>query len=122
MIKAVQNELTNKGYSQNGRPDILVNIIVATGEVNKSSAGYIGGGYVFDYTAGQYVWTSSAWSPNASVELKKETTIMVDFIDPTTKNLIWHGQSNGFKIDNYNHREESINNTIRQILDQYPPR
>lgn len=121
LIKAVENELAKKGLSATGRPDILVNILVVTGEVNKTSAGYVGGGYVFDYTAGQYVWTSSTWSPNANIELKKETTIMIDLIDPVTKNLIWHGQSNGFKIDNYNNREESINKNISRILDQYPP-
>jgi hypothetical protein len=121
MIKAVEERLTTRGLTKSEQPDILVNIVVTTGQVYESAGGYVGGGYVFDYTKNEYVWTSSTYSPTANSAPTTETVLMIDFIDPATKNLIWHGQSKGFKIDNYYNREENINFNIKLILDQYPP-
>jgi hypothetical protein len=71
--------------------------------------------------ASEYRWTSTQWSPNASVKQVTESTIIIDFINPVTKDLIWHGQFNGFRFDDFRKREERMHVAIRQILEDFPP-
>lgn len=121
IIAAVENGLKIKGFVKANHPDVLINIVVVDKELTKSSSGWVGGGYVYDYTASEYRWTSSQWSPNASVKQTTESTIMIDFINPVTKDLMWHGQFKGFRLDNFEKREERMYGAIKQILDQFPP-
>lgn len=109
------------GFSRSGRPDVLVSIHVLEREVTKTDAAWVGGGYVYDYTASEYRWTTSQWDRNATVKQVTEGIIIIDFVNPNTNKLIWHGRFSGFKVDDFKLREERIQAAVNKILAQYPP-
>jgi len=122
MIHALEDRMERLGFSRSNRPDILVNILVLEKEGTKTSAGWSGGGYIYDYSTLDFCWTTSQWNPNAVVKQVTESTIAIDFINPGTKSLIWHGRFNGFRFDDFKNREERIRAAVDKILAQYPQR
>lgn len=121
LIGAVKNAMENIGFSRSDRPDVLVSIHVLEKDVTKTEAGWVGGGYVYDYAASEYRWTTSEWDRNATVKHVTESTIVIDFVNPNTNKLIWHGRFSGFKFDDFKLREERIQAAVNKILAQYPP-
>ena len=121
MIAAVESELKAKGLKRNANPDLFVNVLKLSKEETRPSAGYIGGGYVYDYQTSGFQWRDSQWSLNAGIEKKKENTIVIDLINPLTKDQVWHGELQNIKLENNGNREEMISKAIKKILAQYPP-
>ncbi|MNL81749.1 hypothetical protein D3C87_2089480 [compost metagenome] len=50
-----------------------------------------------------------------------ENTIVIDLINPLTKDQVWHGELQNIKLENNGNREEMISKAIKKILAQYPP-
>lgn len=121
LIGAVTNAMKNIGFSRSGRPDILVGIHVLEKDATKTGAGWVGGGYVYDYTALEFRWTTPQWNRDATVKHVTESTIVIDFVNPNTNTLIWHGRFNGFDSDDFKLREKRIQAAVNKILAQYPP-
>ena len=122
IIHAVENRMERLGFFRSNTPDVLVNILVLEKEGTKTSAGWSGGGYIYDYSTLDFRWTTSQWNPKAVVEQVSESTIAIDFINPSTKRLIWHGRFNGFRFDDFKYREDRIRAAVDKILAQYPRR
>ncbi|RZK42063.1 MAG: DUF4136 domain-containing protein [Pedobacter sp.] len=56
-----------------------------------------------------------------SVNQYVEGTIIIDFLDPGKKILVWHGRGAGFNLDSFNKREQRLREGVSEILAQYPP-
>lgn len=108
--RAIEDELTAKGYSRGPRPDFL--IIFHTGareKVDVSTWGYYG----------RRPWAHR----HVSVHQYKEGTILIDIIEPGSKELIWRGRGDRpmtgtrdpEKID------QNIRETVAEILAEFPP-
>jgi hypothetical protein len=121
LINAVKNEIENIGFSQSDNPDVLIAIRVLEKNATKTDAGYVGGGYVYDYTTLEYRWTTSQWNNNAATRNVTESIIVIDFVNPKTSKLIWHGRFAGFNFDDFKLREKRIQAAVKQIVAQYPP-
>ncbi|QNK61038.1 DUF4136 domain-containing protein [Pedobacter sp. PAMC26386] len=119
LVNTVEEEMSKKGFTKVHYPNFLVNVAVITKEQFKSEWGYHGGGYQFDYTQGAYVWRSSEFGPGDSNTQYAEGTFIIDFLNPETKALLWHGQGRGFKMDDFNGREKRISELVKQLLAQY---
>jgi len=117
-FNSVEEELKNKGFVKAKHPDVLVNILVVKNQ-SHVKGGPLAGGYVFDYNSSDFRWTNGVWSPYGNVN--EGGTIIIDLIDPVTKKLVWHGQYDGFKFDDFKKREQRLRSAIHSILDQYPP-
>jgi opacity protein-like surface antigen len=120
MLSAIEAEMNAKGFTKADKPDLLVNLVVVARErvdVYNYGPGYYGwGGWGWG-------WRSPFWGPSMnSVDQYMEGTIIIDFLDPKQKILIWHGRGSGFNLDNMSKREERVQSGVKEILAQYPPK
>jgi len=108
--KSVVEGLAEKGYARtDDGPDFLVAYYLnykRKTDVNVYAHGY---GY---------------WGPRTlDVNEYKEGTLILDFVDPDTQELIWRGWSISALQSGHSPREEQeiINMAVRQILKRFPP-
>ncbi len=115
---AVDNELRAKGLKKDsGNPNFLIAKHIGFDQkINVIDYGYSYGGY------GRYY--GGAWGGrNIDVYQYTEGTLILDFIDPRTKQLIWRGAATG-TVDPDRPREERekrLNKAIDKILAKFPP-
>jgi hypothetical protein len=106
---AVTSALTAKGmHPSAGSPDILIAYHMGVKDkIDVTSWGY-----------GYGRW--GAWGGrNVDVHKYKEGTMVIDLVDPSTKELVWRGIGRG-AVERGN-PETSINKAVSEILEQYPP-
>ncbi len=118
MLSAIDAEMTTKGFTKAENPDLLVNLVVVARErVDAYGSGFYGPGWGWGWG-----WRSPFWGGGVNyVDQYMEGTIIIDFLDPKTKTLVWHGRGSGFNLDNFRKREERMNTGVKEILGQYPP-
>jgi len=83
--------------------------------------GYYGsywGGY-----PGYYGGLGGVYSPDVYVRYYDEGTVVLDIIDPKTRNLVWRGsaQSRVDDSDTPEERDARVNEAYRRILERFPP-
>jgi hypothetical protein len=121
MLNAVETAMAKMGFNKTDQPDFLVNVAVLSNVKARADWGYSGGGYQWDATASAYQWKDSQFGPINTNKQYQDGTIIIDFLNPRTKAIIWHGLCSGFNFDDYDNRELRINSAVKQILMQYPP-
>ncbi len=121
VLGSVDKELTKLGFEKSDRPDFLVNVVVLNNLKTKNDWGYSGGGYQWDSSGSGYRWTDSQWGVLPTNKQYNDGTIIIDFLNPNTKNIIWRGLGFNFNLDDYFYRESKINTAVQRILKQYPP-
>ena len=57
----------------------------------------------------------------STISSTPEGTLILDFIDAKTKELVWQGQGTGYLTNNTNKKEAVIKEFVNRILEQYPP-
>ncbi|CDF80537.1 conserved hypothetical protein (DUF4136) [Formosa agariphila KMM 3901] len=120
ILRAIETEMTNKGFVKSENPDILISIFTkAREEINIYNNNNMGWGPY------GYGW---GWSPyyynnfnNTSVTSSTEGTLFIDLIDASKKELVWQGVGSGYLTENMNKKEERINEFVGKILENYPP-
>lgn len=108
---AVERELMTKGMQKlvSGKPDLLVNFQVSAKE--KVDVTHYGYGY-----GRRGYWRAGG----VDVHRYKEGTLILDFIDPEIKQLIWRGWATSV-VGDPEKRNEMINKSIEKMLKKYPP-
>jgi hypothetical protein len=119
VIKAVENEMNDRGYSISKSPDLAVDLHVKAEEKVQASAMVTGSHYgPYRYPAG-----SGFSSTNVSYNEYTDGTLFISIVDMEKDQLIWTGT--GTKtIDpdmSPEQREKAINSSIKQIMANYPP-
>lgn len=116
ILKAIDQEMAEKGFTKSENPDILVNIFTkARQEVNVNQFG--GWGYGWGWG-----WHPYAWGPGySSVSTSTEGTLYIDFIDAKKKELVWQGVGTGVLTLNRDRKQERINEFVEKIIAQFPP-
>lgn len=107
--RAVDAEMGKKGFRKPDRsqPDIL--IAFHTGVKDKVDV------ETFGYHYGRR-WSSRG----VSVHHYKQGTLILDFIDRKTKELIWRGWAVSV-VDESSRSQEKIDEAVAKILTEYPP-
>jgi len=116
ILRAIDAEMTKKGYTKSETPDLLVNIFTKERErvdVNQYSAGW---GYGWGWG-----WNPYMWGGHNYVTTSTEGTLYIDLIDAKKKELIWQGKGSGYLEQNRERKEERINEFVAKILAQFPP-
>ena len=116
ILRAIDTEMTKKGYSKSETPDLLVNIFTKERErvdVNQYSAGW---GYGWGWG-----WNPYMWGGRNYVTTSTEGTLYIDLIDAKKKELIWQGKGSGYLEQSREKKEERINEFVAKILAQFPP-
>lgn len=114
ILRAIDQSLTNKGFTKNDQPDLLVNIFTKSKENVNVSTFHSGWGY-------GWRWNPYFHQNNTSVSRNVEGTLYIDIIDAKSKELIWQGEGKGALPKNIEKKEEQINSIVTKILEQYPP-
>ena len=105
---AVQCELTERGFTkmESDKTDFWVQHYAAVGQRIEPYAGYNHGWYGDD------------------IIVTEEGTIVVDFISPKDKRLVWRGTARSAIDDSMTpeERETRIREAVKEILAQFPPK
>lgn len=121
MLNAIESAMLKRGFLKAEQPDFLINLAVLVNVKTRADWGYSGGGYQWDATASSYQWKESQYGPLGTNKQYQNGTIIIDFLNPETKAIMWHGVGSGFNFDDYENREDRINSAVKQILLEYPP-
>jgi hypothetical protein len=125
IVAAIDTELAAKGFTKaEANPDVFVVYHVAFDkqkDISTFSSGY-GGGY------GAYGWRyGGAWAGGSATTTVRDIligTLVVDLADAKKGELAWRGM--GVKeVDtgaNPEKRDKSINNAVKKIFKNYPPK
>lgn len=114
ILKAIDAEMTAKGFTKSETPDLLINIFTKEREevnVNQFNSGW------------GYGW---GWNPyfggnTTTVSRNTKGTLYIDLIDSKKKELIWQGEGEGTLTKDTQKKEAVIQQFVSQILSQYPP-
>ncbi|HXZ85747.1 MAG TPA: DUF4136 domain-containing protein [Myxococcota bacterium] len=113
---ALADTLRTKGYAQTtSKPDFLVTYHIAIEQ--KLDAQTIYTGY------GPYRGWYGVGGTQTVVEQYDLGTLLVDFIDPNTNNVIWRGtaQSRLQELKTPEEREARVKDAVERLLAQFPP-
>ncbi len=115
---AVDSQLSAKGLTKDSRNPsfLIIKHIGLDDKINVTDYGYSYGAY------GRYY--GGAWGGrNIDVYQYTEGTLILDFIDPKTKQLIWRGCAIGTVDPNKTReeREKRLNKAIAKIMAKFPP-
>ncbi|NNC62051.1 MAG: DUF4136 domain-containing protein [Eudoraea sp.] len=125
ILRAIENEMANKGFVKSENPDLLVSIFTKERErvdiYNNAGWGWgWGWGPGWGYW-NPWLWGGPGWGNNIST--RTEGSLYIDLIDTSSKELIWQGRGVGTlnNTGNIEKKEERIREFVSQILEKYPP-
>ena len=101
--RAVEREMEAKGYQfvKRGKPDALIAYHIAVQKkVDIDRYGY--------------------WGRRVHVRRYKEGSIILDIVDPATKELIWRGVAQG-NVSYLQGDPERVDEAVSKIFETYPP-
>lgn len=118
ILRAVEIEMKNQGFTKSETPDLLVSIFTKSRErvnVNQNNFG-LGWGW------GWNPWIWGGGVNNVNVSQYTEGTLFIDFIDKAKKELIWQGVGTGaLKTQNRAKKEARIKEFVKEIITRFPP-
>jgi hypothetical protein len=119
IMSAVNSQLNAKGLTLNQEnPDFLIGMQVSG---KTSYGGSIGAGASVGIPVGKgYL---NVGGGRSKAREKHEGTLVLDFIDPESKSLIWRGTATSTVNPNASPEEqrELINRAVAEMLTQFPP-
>jgi len=115
---AIKSNLTAQGYTLSENADFGIALFFTkdTKTSVQSSGGY---GYGYGYGYRGY----GGMGGSTYVTQYDEGTLVIDFIDIAENKLVWRGVGTGALSESpsVEERTENINNSVAQILEQFPP-
>ncbi|WP_350293860.1 DUF4136 domain-containing protein [uncultured Croceitalea sp.] len=129
ILKAIDLEMSSRGFTKSQNPDILVSIFTKEREqvdVYNNNFGWGGwgwgwGGFYSPWAWGPGFGWGGGFGPNVST--RTEGSLYIDLIDTKSKELVWQGRGAGTlnNTKNIEKKEERIKEFVSQILEAYPP-
>nr|WP_294934454.1 DUF4136 domain-containing protein [uncultured Flavobacterium sp.] len=116
ILRAIDAEMTKKGYTKSESPDLLVNIFTKERERVDVTEYHAGWGYGWGWGWNPYIWGGRSY-----VSSTTEGTLYIDLIDARKKELIWQGKGSGYLEEEPTKKDERINEFVSKILAQFPP-
>ncbi len=115
ILRAIEKELTAKGFTKKQEPDLLVSIFTKTQEnVNIYQNNYA---YGYGYAFHPYYWGRGY----NTVSRTTEGTLYIDLIDAKTMELVWQGMGTGALSMDMDTKIERIQEIVEEVLKKYPP-
>ena len=115
---AVESELQSKGIAPTDRSKAKVLVTYHLGVETKLDVNTINTGYGYG-PYGRYGGISST----TTVHEYQEGTLLIDMVEPSSKQLVWRGAGQA-RIREYStpeEREQRVNEAVKQILEDFPP-
>ena len=120
--RAIEEELLAKGFTKSttGNPDVLIAYDVSVSvpvEKDKPENFADGFGYSYAHMSGyRYNYGHSSLPGYRAVDLYKSGTLIIDLVNPTTKELMWRAWSEG-AISNFKANYNSVHNEVENVLE-----
>jgi hypothetical protein len=111
------NGFESRGYVLSDNPDFAVAYYASTKE--KLDVTYWDYGYAY-YPRWWSGWGPVMGPPDPMVAQYTQGTVIVDVIDPNTKELLWRGQGVAAVSDDEAQYEQDLLKTVTAILDKFP--
>lgn len=135
ILKAIDTEMTSRGFSKSRNPDILVSIFTKEKEqvdIYNNNFGWGGwgggwGGWGGGWGWNPWLWGGPGWGGAGrggnNVSIRTEGSLYIDLIDTKKKELIWQGKGVGTlkSTKNVEKKEKRIKEFVSEILQAYPP-
>jgi hypothetical protein len=118
---AVNSQLQAKGLKPaSDNPDFLIGMQVSG---RTTDAGSVGVGASIGIPVGSRGTVSVGGGRRKPIE-KTEGTLILDFVSPKDRSLIWHGAATGSVHPDATpeEQEQRINQAVREMLENFPPR
>lgn len=117
VLKAIENELAVKGFSQSDTPDMIIDVYIKGKQVVTANATTTGYPYRYRYGGG---FTTTQVTYDEYIE----GTMIILFVDKSKGKIFWQGAGTKAIDENASpqKREENINYVVQQILSNYPPK
>lgn len=116
ILRAIETEMENNGFTKSEDPDLLVSIFTKTNEnINI---------YQNNYPYYGYGWGWNPWywgSGFNTVNRTSEGTLYIDLIDSEGKELVWQGMGTAALASKVDKKQERINEIVGKIMEKYPP-
>ncbi len=112
--KAIIDQLSSKGYAISDNPDLMINIgstieeKVQTRETDYRDISYMG--------QRNYSWQSE----EVVVNKYKEGTVVLDFVDTQTDELVWQGIAAGTISGKKSEMISRINKGVEMLFEEFP--
>lgn len=124
LLKAVEEELQRKGYTKTSvNPDMLVAYDVSVSvpdAMDKPELYGPGFGYSYAYMSGyRYTYGNAELPGYRAVDLFKQGTLILDVIDPKTKQLLWRGWTEG-AIKDFGAGYGTVKSQVQRIVNRMP--
>ncbi|GAA3519982.1 DUF4136 domain-containing protein [Aquimarina addita] len=117
ILRAIEADMTAKGFIKSNNPDVLVSIFTKT----KENVNIYQNNFAFGYGWGWNPWFWGGNFNNNSVSRVTEGTLYIDLIDATKKELIWQGMGTSALTMDVDRKQEKMNEIVTAILEKYPP-
>ena len=127
ILRAIETEMTSRGFVKSETPDILINIFTKEQErvdVYNNNFGWGGmGGWGWGGYGGWGPGYGWGWGGGSMVSTSTEGSLYIDLVDTKSKQLVWQGKGEGTLANtkNIKKKEQRINEFVSQIMKQYPP-
>lgn len=116
ILRAIETEMAEKGFTKSEDPDVLVSIFTKTKEnINIYQNNMMGWGYGWGWNP--WFWGAG---PN-TVNTTSEGTLYIDLVDAEGKELVWQGMGTAALARKVDRKQERINEIVEEILETYPP-
>lgn len=124
ILKAIESEMTTRGFVKSESPDILVSIFTKEKEQVDIYNNYWGGG--FGYGWGWSPFYYGGFGPGMGGNIassRTEGSLYIDLIDAKKKELVWQGKGVGTlnNMGKMEKKEARIKEFVSEILQAYPP-
>jgi hypothetical protein len=117
ILRAIEAELLQKGFTKSKTPDLLVNIFTKERqEVNIYNQNFGMSGWGWGWGWGPMM----SWN-QTNVTNSSRGTLFIDLIDASKKELVWQGIGQGYLTSKMDRKEERIKEFVASILSKYPP-
>ncbi|SCX90867.1 protein of unknown function [Nonlabens sp. Hel1_33_55] len=117
ILRAIDSEMSARGFSKSETPDILVSIFTDTKE-RVDVYNNFGWGFGYGWGWGGFGFNGPF---NNNVNRTTEGVLYIDLIDAADKELIWQGVGTASLKSSPEEKVERTNEMVREILMQFPP-
>lgn len=117
ILRAIEADMTSKGFLKSSNPDMLVSIFTKTKENINVYQNNFGWGYGYGWG-----WNPWFWGNNYNtISTTTEGTLYIDLIDASKKELVWQGMGSSALTKDVDKKQGKMNEIVTAILEKYPP-
>lgn len=115
ILRAIETEMQQKGFTKSDDPDLLVSIFTKT----KENINIYNNNFAYGYGWGWHPWY---WGAGYNtVSRTTDGTLYIDLIDAEEKELVWQGMGTAALARDVDRKQKRINEIVEEILEKYPP-